>query len=92
MSITINYWVAYAIFLFLNINQGFWGLSLRPYRNKGSLLSMMSSGLPFGFATMFGIAMAIRPPNIENTSSLFIFWLMSTMTAFLVLLIRHFKK
>ncbi len=59
MNITISYWVVYAMFLFLNINQGFWGLSLRPYRSKSSLLSMLSSGLPFGFATIFGIAMVI---------------------------------
>ena len=92
MNITISYWVIYAMFLFLNINQGFWGLSLRPYRSKSSLLSMLSSGLPFGFATIFGIAMVIRPPSIESTNSMFILWSMATMTAFLVLLIRHLKK
>jgi len=92
MYITISFWVVYGVFLFLNLNQVFWGLSLKSYPNKSSFLSELSFILPFAVALSFGLNLAINSPSLEKVNSIFIFWALMTAITFVILLARYLKK
>ena len=95
MNITISYWVVYGIFLFLNLNQTFWGFLLKSYRKEALLLTLASHLLPMGVMCIFGSAMGfvlLFTVKAETVLTAFIFWALVTVITFIVLLIRQLKK
>ena len=101
MYITISYWVVYGVFLFLNLNQVFWGFSLKPYRERSSALTLMSYALPLsvmiseGMVLGAGLGLVGSVTDLSKdptTLVLFFFWALLTVISFIILLIRQLKK
>ncbi len=102
MYITISFWVVYGVFLFLNLNQVFWGFSLKPYRKRSSSLTLMSYAFPLGVMISFGMILGAvlslvggSIPDLSKdptTLALFFFWALLTVISFILLLIRQLKK
>ena len=101
MYITISYWVVYGVFLFLNLNQVFWGFSLKPYRSRSSALTMASYSFPLaimlGFGITMGAVLGLLGSTIDlskNPPTLFLFltWALATAIIFIILLARKLKK
>ncbi len=107
MYITISYWVAYGVFLVINLHQFFWGLSLKPKQPKDSFPALALWAFPLSIMLTFASVMGFGLPLIQGAvdpsreamimSTLFILWAVLTVIIFIVLLveylrIRYFKK
>ena len=101
MYITISFWVVYGVFLFLNLNQVFWGFSLKPYRKRSSSLTLMSYAFPLGVMVFFGMILGAGLSLVGSitdlskdpiTLALFFLWALLTVISFILLLIRQLKK